>query len=99
MRCDKKHDCVFGEDEDQCEITRVTKQCGDGYFQCKDGQCIKHILVCNKYSDCRDNSDEKNCSSSSNRTSCDPNDFSCINKHCREGFCSEASVSCPGKFK
>lgn len=54
--CDKKIDCFFGEDEENC--TENSYQ-----FNClSTDQTISYLKVCNFIIDCEDGSDEDYCS-------------------------------------
>jgi len=35
--------------------------CRPGYFNCRDGQCIRERFVCDGYNDCNNAADEENC--------------------------------------
>ncbi|XP_069175478.1 G-protein coupled receptor GRL101 [Procambarus clarkii] len=59
LRCDRKMDCLKGEDESDC----VTVECAAGEWQCVSGQCISEALRCDLHFDCYDKTDELNCSS------------------------------------
>ncbi|XP_042874255.1 G-protein coupled receptor GRL101-like isoform X2 [Penaeus japonicus] len=57
LRCDRKVDCLHGDDELLCPRT----ECQEGEWQCESGQCIRLENRCDLGFHCLDKSDEMNC--------------------------------------
>nr|ARK36624.1 G-protein coupled receptor GRL101 [Sagmariasus verreauxi] len=56
--CDRKIDCLHGEDEYDCP----SLECQEDEWQCTSGQCVPLTGRCDLSFHCRDKSDEMNCS-------------------------------------
>ncbi|KAG8305466.1 hypothetical protein J6590_069358 [Homalodisca vitripennis] len=57
LRCDRKSDCLLGDDEVDCPAGN----CTDDQFECTSGQCINAANRCDLKYDCYDRSDEHHC--------------------------------------
>lgn len=82
MRCNKRRDCLSGEDELGCDIPQ---RCSASEFQCHSGNCIDLHLACDLRYDCRDRSDEMNCTDGKpgfSEKRCNPGQFSCNDGQC-----------------
>ncbi|XP_036450335.1 prolow-density lipoprotein receptor-related protein 1 [Colossoma macropomum] len=64
----------------------VAQKCGNGRWQCDDGQCIPRRWRCDGSGDCLDGSDEMNCS-------CPQEDFECADAT----MCVTKSAVCDGR--
>ncbi|XP_068081726.1 G-protein coupled receptor GRL101-like [Anabrus simplex] len=84
VRCDFKWDCLFGEDERDCEI----QPCPVDMFQCDNGQCVNSSHRCNLEFDCWDKSDELRCGNEV----CASGDHRCS----ATGQCVPTSLWCDG---
>ncbi|XP_054287208.1 G-protein coupled receptor GRL101-like [Macrosteles quadrilineatus] len=69
-RCDKKIDCLHGDDELNCPDMK----CNETQFTCLSGQCIDLSLRCDLVYHCYDRSDEHNC----HDTPCPPATQRCL---------------------
>ncbi|CAL4135587.1 unnamed protein product, partial [Meganyctiphanes norvegica] len=74
LRCDKKVDCLNGEDEFNCKFA----SCKNDGWQCRSGQCIPANKICDLKYDCLDKSDEINCGNNS----CSNGERQCNNGQC-----------------
>ncbi|KAL7847835.1 hypothetical protein AOLI_G00225530 [Acnodon oligacanthus] len=66
-------------------VTGVAQKCGNGHWQCDDGQCVPRMWRCDGRGDCLDGSDEMNCS-------CPQEDFECADA----SMCVTKSAVCDG---
>ncbi|KAL1129017.1 hypothetical protein AAG570_013549, partial [Ranatra chinensis] len=90
LKCDRKYDCLHGDDEVDCPM--IT-ECDAGQFLCKSGQCVEETSRCNVTFECWDKSDEIGCHDvpcNSNLIKCDLGG-QCIPK---ERWC-DYFVDCP----
>ncbi|CAH1974934.1 unnamed protein product [Acanthoscelides obtectus] len=90
-RCDGHKDCAHGEDETGCTGGEGGKDCGKGWFTCRNGACIKESQVCDLKLDCPDKSDEVNCEAFKNKRTCPDEHFMCD-----DGSCVSRTSLCDG---
>ena len=70
-------DCVFQEEEKDCQIVQITGTCRMNEFECSPNVCIHESWVCDGKADCRDGADEAECHQ------CRPDTkFQCLNWEC-----------------
>ncbi|XP_076274083.1 sortilin-related receptor-like [Rhynchophorus ferrugineus] len=92
--CDTSYDCPSGEDEQNCNSTKVA--CNE--FKCRiDGSCILNTQVCDTVFDCPDKTDELSCDK--DYVPNEPATPSCSLGYfpCDGGSCYPLSVMCDGK--
>ncbi|XP_031635070.1 basement membrane-specific heparan sulfate proteoglycan core protein isoform X6 [Contarinia nasturtii] len=103
--CDGVYQCNDRSDELHCNDSDVDSDnkiiattssnnipCGDGEWQCDNGNCINEEFRCDGTMDCIDNSDEapSNCPDVTPVPECRPDEISCDNK------CHPRSILCNG---
>ncbi|KAK7085893.1 hypothetical protein SK128_028262, partial [Halocaridina rubra] len=66
--CDNYNDCIYGEDEINCDISTTDDSrstlpptCAPNQFQCWNGNCIQGSYLCDGYPDCSQGEDELDC--------------------------------------
>ncbi|KAG7156036.1 G-protein coupled receptor GRL101-like 7, partial [Homarus americanus] len=90
LRCDRKMDCLHGEDEEDCPAP----ECLGGQWRCDSGQCVPPTDRCDLHFDCYDKSDELYC----NDHQCSPGHVKCHTGQClRQDFWCDHIPDCPDK--
>ncbi|XP_071537001.1 G-protein coupled receptor GRL101-like [Panulirus ornatus] len=86
--CDKKVDCLHGEDEHDCPVL----ECQEDEWQCASGQCVPVTSRCDLAFHCHDKSDEMNCS----EHQCGPGQVKCHTGQCLpEDYWCDLTTDCP----
>uniref|UniRef100_A0A1I8GJ02 VWFD domain-containing protein n=1 Tax=Macrostomum lignano TaxID=282301 RepID=A0A1I8GJ02_9PLAT len=81
--CDGTLDCLYGDDEKNCNTT-----CSPSYFRCiTTQQCVAMSLKCDGIPQCTDGSDELNCG-------CNPTEIQCN----KTGKCLPKQKRCDGVY-
>ena len=92
--CDGRQQCMFGYDEENCDLLEF-HECEEDEYRCMNGMCIPDLYFLNGDYDCSDLTDEKgifydgNCifehtSLACNERHCAPNQWSCGDGECIE---------------
>lgn len=86
--CDRKIDCLNGEDEHDCSVL----ECQEDEWQCASGQCVPVTSRCDLAFHCHDKSDEMNCS----EHQCGPGQVKCHTGQCLpEDYWCDLTTDCP----
>ncbi|XP_069184939.1 G-protein coupled receptor GRL101 isoform X2 [Procambarus clarkii] len=90
LRCDRKFDCLYGEDEKDCPVV----ECQEKEWQCASGQCVQLADRCDLHFHCLDKSDELNCSDHP----CGPGQVKCHTGQCLpQSYWRDHIPDCPDK--